>query len=166
MQVHSVAKFKYFLPTGEQDGKISNTHHSFVLIIKPTKKKELNALQDHQLSRENCNSCLHVCNIMCTSCTWMHRKELPSIYRICPCISSFMLVMLYFFFNFLDTKSMPVAPADFAVISYVKLKLPTIIRDTCIRVKIFNRRPKLKLISKWRTLEHENKYWWWNKNKR
>ena len=136
MQVHSVAKLKYFLPTGEQDGKISNTHHSFVLIIKPTKKKELNALQDHQLSRENCNSCLHVCNIMCTSCTWMHRKELPSIYRICPCISSFMLVMLYFFFSFLGTKSMLVAPAIFAVISYVKLKLPTIIRDIVLELRV------------------------------
>ena len=52
----------------------SNTHLSFVLIIKPTKKKELNALQDHQLCRKNCNSCLHVCNIICISCTWMHRK--------------------------------------------------------------------------------------------
>lgn len=51
MQVHSVAKLKYFLPTGEQDGKISNTHHSFVLIIKPTKKKELNALQDHRVGK-------------------------------------------------------------------------------------------------------------------
>ena len=81
MQEHSVAKLQYFLPTGEQDGKISNTHHSFVLIIKPT-KKELNALQDHQLSRENCNSCLHVCNMMCISSTQMHGKELPAIYSI------------------------------------------------------------------------------------
>ena len=33
MQVHSVAKLKYFLPTGEQDRKISNTHHSFVICV-------------------------------------------------------------------------------------------------------------------------------------
>ena len=52
MQVHSVAKLKYFLPSGEQDGEISNSHRSFVLIIKPTKKKEMNALEDHQLSRK------------------------------------------------------------------------------------------------------------------
>ena len=52
MQVHSVAKLKYFLPSGKQDGEISNTHLSFVLIIKPTKKKEMNALEDHQLSRK------------------------------------------------------------------------------------------------------------------
>ena len=47
-----------------------------------------------------------------------------------------MPVMLYFFFNFLDTKSMPVAPAIFAVISYVKLKLPTIIRDTVLELRV------------------------------
>ena len=101
---------------------------------------------------------------MCISCTWMHSKELPAIHRISPCLSRFMLVMLYFFFNFLDKKSMAAAPADFTVISYVKLKLPTIIRDSCIRVKTFNRRPKLKLISNWRTLEHEKENWPRNKN--
>ena len=74
----------------------------------------------------------------------MHSKELPAI---------------YFFFNSSDTKSMAAAPADFTVISYIKLKLPTIIRDSYIRVKIFNRRPKLKLISTWRTLEHEKENW-------
>ena len=32
---------------------------------------------------------------------------------------------------------MPVAPADFAVISYVKLKLPTIIRDIVLELRVF-----------------------------
>ena len=56
---------------------------------------------------------------------------------------------------------MAAALADFTVISYVKLKLPTIIKDTCITVNILNQRPKLKLISNWRTLEHENENWHW-----
>ena len=47
-----------------------------------------------------------------------------------------MPVMLYFFFNFLDTKSMAAALADFTVISYVKLKLPTIIRDTVLELRV------------------------------
>lgn len=59
---------------------------------------------------------------------------------------------------------MAAAPTDFTVISYVTLKLPTIIRDACIRVKVFNRRPKLKLISNWTTLEYEKENWPQNKN--
>ena len=52
MQEHYVAKLKsYFLPTGEQDGQISNTHHSFVLIINLAKKKEMNTLKDHQVEK-------------------------------------------------------------------------------------------------------------------
>lgn len=52
---------------------------------------------------------------------------------------------VYFFFNFLDTKSTAAAPAYFIVISSVKLKLITTIGDNYIRVKIINRRHKAQV---------------------
>ena len=59
---------------------------------------------------------------------------------------------------------MAATPVDFTVISSVKLNLPTIFGDTCIRVKITNRRLMLKMISNWRTLEHKEENWPQNKN--
>jgi hypothetical protein len=53
--------------------------------------------------------------------------------------------MLYFFFNFLDTKSTAAAPPYFTVISSIKLKLTTTIGDNYIRVKIINRRLKAQV---------------------
>ena len=41
----------YFLPSREQDGQISNTC-TCISVIKPTKKKEMNAFHDHHLTKK------------------------------------------------------------------------------------------------------------------
>ena len=58
------------------------------------KKEKMNALHCMIINwLKKCHSWLHNCNIMCTSCTWMHSKELPAICSICPCLCSFIRTM-------------------------------------------------------------------------
>ena len=76
--MRSVVQLKlYFIPTREAN-----------------KKEKMNALHCMIINwLKKCHSWLHNCNIMCTSCTWMHSKELPAICSICPCLCSFIRTM-------------------------------------------------------------------------
>ena len=120
-----------------------------VLLIKPTKRKKwILCIRINLL--KICNSCLQVCDITCISCTWMHCKELPTIYSIHPCLCSFIKNKLFVINNnkeqnvdqscyisfdiFWNSKSIAEALAYFSVRFSVKQKLPTVIGD--MRVKI------------------------------
>ena len=57
----------------------------------------------------------------------------------------------------LNSKSTTTTPTYFNVSFSIKLKLPTVIGNNYIRVKIINQRLNLKLITNWSTLEHQKK---------
>ena len=57
----------------------------------------------------------------------------------------------------LNSKSTAATPTYFSISFSIQLKLPTVIGNNYMRVKIINQRLNLKLITNWSTLKHQKK---------